>query len=106
MLPSSNSVSRRRPCLKCGQSLQIEQPAHHHCFLSDIVRCSPREPAESVIVFGFTPQLFYFLPGPLADDKSKSSFSHSNPFVGGIPSSIHRRDIGLNAPSKQSLDEF
>jgi len=106
MFPLSNRVSRCRPRLQRGQALQIEQPAHHQGFLSDIVRRPSQESAESVVVFGFAPQLFDSLPGPLADQKSEPSFSHANPFVSRVPASLHRGYMGLNAAAEQSLDKF
>ena len=52
--------------LETGQTLQIQEPTDHERFLPDIFKHSPEESPESVLFFGFSPELFDLFPGSLA----------------------------------------
>jgi len=92
--------------LEGRKALQIEEPADHERFLPDVSKHSPEESPESVLFFGFSPELLDLFPGSLAQLVEDSSLPHPDSNMFFVRSDLFGGDMGLDLSFEETSDEL
>lgn len=92
--PETGLHSLRRSREQRGQAFQIEQPPHQIRFISNLPQSSPLKASEPVPAFGFAPEFFNLLPGPLRELIAHRSTQPPHPLMDRLSSGRLGRNVG------------
>jgi len=101
--PASLSVPG---ALNSRQTLQIEEPSDHERLLPDVLKHPSEESPESMLFFGFSPQLFDLFPRSLTQLVKDPSLPHPDPRMFFIGSDLFGGDVGLDLSFEETPDKL
>src|SRR5229473_6743436 len=108
---SGRSCSAPRSCwLGLGdqqlrQPLEIQDPADQQRLLADAAQPAPAEAPQAVPVLALAKELLNQLPAPLRQVVTAAALPHPHPRMGVGAAPDLRRDMWLDAPREQRLEE-